>query len=248
MYISGSGPTLIGAQVAMKVSSALYILLGALVGGAVFGLLERPCGLKDSPKGDFRKTSLDGYFGRRYEDVAVPLGIILLAASIGLERVFPHGADAAAYGVASLTLPPIWPALAIGLNQIPIRVIKKTGQGGSTAVMNIVSTLSGGMISPQYQMKSVSGSYQFFFVYVAISVGAWLCCTFTPGYSPPVGYSATASFIGAALTIIGSRFAGGCTCGHGITGMSELSFSSMLGAMCIFAGGILAGCVHTILM
>jgi len=38
--------------------------------------------------------------------------------------------------------------------------------------------------------------------------------------------------------LFGSRAAGGCTCGHGISGMSELSLQSVVGTMGIFGGAI----------
>lgn len=38
--------------------------------------------------------------------------------------------------------------------------------------------------------------------------------------------------------IFGSRLAGGCTSGHGISGMSQLSISSVISVAAMFAGGI----------
>ena len=46
------------------------------------------------------------------------------------------------------------------------------------------------------------------------------------------------SFIGGVLVLLGSRLAGGCTSGHGISGTMQLAVSSWVAAMCFFAGGI----------
>lgn len=50
----------------------------------------------------------------------------------------------------------------------------------------------------------------------------------------------TLSFFGGVLIAFGSRLAGGCTSGHGISGTSQLSVSSWLSVICFFIGGILA--------
>jgi uncharacterized membrane protein YedE/YeeE len=43
---------------------------------------------------------------------------------------------------------------------------------------------------------------------------------------------------GGILLGFGSRWAGGCTSGHGINGSIQLSLASMVTAACFFAGGI----------
>jgi uncharacterized membrane protein YedE/YeeE len=47
-----------------------------------------------------------------------------------------------------------------------------------------------------------------------------------------------AAFVGGILMGIGSRWAGGCTSGHGISGTLQLAVSSWLAAICFFIGGI----------
>jgi uncharacterized membrane protein YedE/YeeE len=44
--------------------------------------------------------------------------------------------------------------------------------------------------------------------------------------------------VGGVLLTIGSRIAGGCTSGHGISGMSLLSVSSFISVGAMFAGGM----------
>jgi uncharacterized membrane protein YedE/YeeE len=46
------------------------------------------------------------------------------------------------------------------------------------------------------------------------------------------------AFVGGILMGIGSRWAGGCTSGHGISGTLQLAVSSWLSVICFFAGGI----------
>lgn len=47
------------------------------------------------------------------------------------------------------------------------------------------------------------------------------------------------AFIGGIFMGVGSRWAGGCTSGHGISGTLQLTVSSWIAAICFFIGGIL---------
>ena len=55
------------------------------------------------------------------------------------------------------------------------------------------------------------------------------------------GLSATSpltAFLGGFLVLFGARMAGGCTTGHVLSGMSQLSVAGFLFAAAVFAGGI----------
>ncbi|MBN2568048.1 MAG: YeeE/YedE family protein [Deltaproteobacteria bacterium] len=47
------------------------------------------------------------------------------------------------------------------------------------------------------------------------------------------------AFAGGIIVGLGSRWAGGCTSGHGISGTLQLAVSSWLAVVCFFAGGII---------
>lgn len=49
-----------------------------------------------------------------------------------------------------------------------------------------------------------------------------------------------ASLLGGILLGFGSRWAGGCTSGHGISGTMQLAVSSWISAICFFIGGVSA--------
>ena len=49
-----------------------------------------------------------------------------------------------------------------------------------------------------------------------------------------------AAAIGGVILGFGSRWAGGCTSGHGISGTMQLAVSSWISAVCFFIGGIAA--------
>ena len=48
------------------------------------------------------------------------------------------------------------------------------------------------------------------------------------------------AFLGGILVAFGSRLAGGCTSGHGISGALQLSIGSWIALICFFLGGIAA--------
>ena len=48
------------------------------------------------------------------------------------------------------------------------------------------------------------------------------------------------ALVGGVLMGVSSRWAGGCTSGHGISGTLQLALSSWLAVVCFFAGGIAA--------
>ncbi len=58
------------------------------------------------------------------------------------------------------------------------------------------------------------------------------------GYTPVLRL--IVAFVGGILMGIGSRWAGGCTSGHGISGTLQLAISSWLSVIGFFAGGIAA--------
>jgi len=63
----------------------------------------------------------------------------------------------------------------------------------------------------------------------------------TAAFGPSVMLRMVVAFIGGLLLIIGARWAGGCMCGHGISGTAQLSVASYL-TLCatLFSGIVVA--------
>ncbi|MCB1691969.1 MAG: YeeE/YedE family protein [Pseudomonadales bacterium] len=55
-------------------------------------------------------------------------------------------------------------------------------------------------------------------------------------FTSPAG--AAKLLIGGFLVGFGTRYAGGCTSGHSLTGIANLNWPSLLATVCFFAGGI----------
>jgi uncharacterized membrane protein YedE/YeeE len=66
----------------------------------------------------------------------------------------------------------------------------------------------------------------------------WLPDLWVGSFGETVTSRVIVAFVGGILIGIGSRWAGGCTSGHGISGTLQLAISSWLAAICFFVGGI----------
>lgn len=58
------------------------------------------------------------------------------------------------------------------------------------------------------------------------------------GVATGIEVAAPRGIIGGLVMVLGARLAGGCTSGHGISGMSMLGISSFVTVACMFAGGM----------
>jgi hypothetical protein len=67
----------------------------------------------------------------------------------------------------------------------------------------------------------------------------WIPSQWADAFGSNVPVRVVASLLGGVLLGIGSRWAGGCTSGHGISGTMQLAVSSWISALCFFVGGIL---------
>jgi uncharacterized membrane protein YedE/YeeE len=67
----------------------------------------------------------------------------------------------------------------------------------------------------------------------------WVPSRWAAAFGMNVPLRLIAALLGGVLLGLGSRWAGGCTSGHGISGTMQLAVSSWISAICFFVGGIL---------
>ena len=237
MALAGTGPTMVPAQLGVGVSSIGYIIGGALVGGTIHSLLEGALNLRTTFKADANAdTSIDHHLHAKYSNVAAPLGALFIGCERLFSVFFPTAGEQAALSNA-LTTPPIVAGLVLGLNQIPLRLIGGVSQGGTRSIMALLNVMTFGKIGARFKLSAPEVKFQFAYVWGGILLGSF-AASMVMKLPRPEGFSALESFLGGVIMIIGARTANGCTCGHGISGFSELSFESIAGAASIFAGGI----------
>jgi uncharacterized protein len=68
--------------------------------------------------------------------------------------------------------------------------------------------------------------------------GEWLHPMWVARFGDSIGLRAAVAITGGILMAFGSRLAGGCTSGHGISGTLQLNVGSWIVVICMFIGGI----------
>jgi uncharacterized membrane protein YedE/YeeE len=86
-----------------------------------------------------------------------------------------------------------------------------------------------GVVIGAFISSKLSGQFRF----------QWLPGRWIEAFGSVIPTRLLIAFVGGIFMGIGSRWAGGCTSGHGISGTLQLAVSSWLAAICFFIGGII---------
>ena len=146
----------------------------------------------------------------------------------------------------------------IGLLQIPTFLLMDTALGASSSFVTVgahlASLLDPGIERIKYFSSHMWGTKNWWQVAVVggIALGAWASMrlsgarrqNMSPVWVSAMGTTtlsarAPVAFLAGFIMLLGARIAGGCTSGHGISGMAQLSVGSTLAVAAMFAGGIL---------
>ncbi|MFO8008166.1 MAG: YeeE/YedE thiosulfate transporter family protein [Candidatus Brocadiia bacterium] len=147
--------------------------------------------------------------------------------------------------------------LIIGLLQIPAFLIIRTALGASSSYVSgagyVASVFDRDVQQIAYfnkYMTSMKYAWQSSML-IGIAIGAYLSVrwssatreSFSPIWRKALGINTLArrlavGFIGGFLMLFGARWAGGCTSGHGLSGVAQLAVGSLVVAVGMFAGGI----------
>jgi hypothetical protein len=142
-----------------------------------------------------------------------------------------------------------WPwwisGILIGLTVPLLYILAGKAFGISTSLQQ-----AGAMCAPNSKLEYLSqhdrraNMWTIVFV-VGIAIGSAIATRFLsdqPGEFLPQSFDGIAGSIkllaGGFLIGFGTRYAGGCTSGHSITGISNLNWPSLVATICFFAGGL----------
>ena len=148
--------------------------------------------------------------------------------------------------------------LVIGLLQIPTFLLMDTALGASSSFVTVAAHLAA-LVDPAVERIKYLSSHMWgaknwwqVAVVVGIGIGAYLSMRLSgtrrhavsPVWERTMGTGslwsrAPVAFLGGFIALLGARIAGGCTSGHGISGMAQLSMGSTIAVAAMFAGGIL---------
>jgi uncharacterized membrane protein YedE/YeeE len=256
MAISGSCPGTVLAQVGVGISSGVPALAGGILGGILWSgyLRERlavssvspgtaavSSGSNDQKNTATRPTTLDQLLGASSMAlVAASFATLLAACVLALSMLTPRGP------AARLVAPAIG-GLLIGSAQLASLLLRRSALGVSTAyellgdafwtaTLGSHNTTTNSGNKAQYLLRNAHLIFT-----AGITVGAFAIRTAFPVVADvpdAAAIFAWQSALGGLLVVLGGRIAGGCTSGHGISGMASLSLSSFVTIASLFGTGL----------
>ena len=148
--------------------------------------------------------------------------------------------------------------VVIGLLQIPAFLIIETALGASSSYVTIggllASWIDPSIVNIDYVAKHLAVTEKNWWQVAlvgGIAVGAFVSAklsgarreAISPIWSRALGSPSpvkryAVAFVAGFLMLFGARIADGCTSGHGLSGMAQLSVGSTVAVIAMFAGGI----------
>ncbi|KAF7548593.1 hypothetical protein G7Z17_g6961 [Cylindrodendrum hubeiense] len=239
MAMSGSCPGTLFAQSGLGLQTGFYALGGAILGGIVHvGIVSKAIKWQKEKTGvKPHAISLDKQLGVSKGSTlflfeAVALSVI--AASV----IFTNGSS-------DWTLFSAGSGLFLGLAQLFSILTRKSMLGVSTSFEEIGSHFW--WLVQGADSNSWPSSHQNILFATGAAVGAWVLAQNVPSLvaDKAIETAPVLAVAGGFIMAIGSRIAGGCTSGHGVSGLSLLSTSSLITIVSLFtAGGLIAPLVH----
>ncbi|KJZ79209.1 hypothetical protein HIM_01360 [Hirsutella minnesotensis 3608] len=237
--LSGSCPGAVFTQVAAGLRSGFYTFGGALLGAVLWtgmiGSLVQRQKQKANVRPEARTFHQQLQVSRGAMLVlleAVCLVIVTLAASFTL-----RSPDVRLGGPAA--------GLCIGLAQLVSIAIRRSMLGASGSFLHM-GNLFWSAISGSHPV-CMQGHRQSLLFASGVVAGAWSLLQTAPSLAVSAGLqpSPLLALVGGISMVVGASLAGGCTSGHGISGISLLSVSSIVSIASAFATGpIVASLVY----
>ena len=235
MTLTGACPGTVLVQLSTGVRSGWLVMLGGVLGGILYVKIA-PHLRRDLPSSGATSNNhtVHSKFNLRADHVilayeATCLAIITLATSLG-----PKG--------AYVPLHPILGGLLIGGAQAASLMMTGNPLGVSTGYEEI------GQYFWRYWTSLVGSkraqgpapSTRAITFALGILVGSWTLVRSIAAarVTTDMQIAPVSAVLGGCIMVLGARLAGGCTSGHGITGMALLSISSIITVASMFGGGI----------
>ncbi len=228
MALSGACPGTVLAQTALGIRSGYYALDGAVLAGIIWSGLLRP------------------YFGKR-RDQEVEKGQLTIQESLGAKQVAVlAGFEALCVAIVGGTLLVASPSTGVKIHPVLGGVLL-----GFAQLVSVLATKSLVGVSGSYEeagdgfwwlLKGANGpvpSTTAMHFALGIDGGAWAVASYRPSVvqGPSLDVPLSLAMLGGFTMVMGSRIAGGCTSGHGISGISSFSISSLITIGAMFIGG-----------
>jgi uncharacterized membrane protein YedE/YeeE len=232
MALSGACPGTVLVQLAQGIPSANATALGALLGAGIY--VQTQHRLRNSSR---RQIDAESTTRRLTISEALRIPETVLYPLFGLAIVAMLRFTGAKVG--NSIVPPIAGGLLIGSAQALSLLLTSSPLGVSTAYehlsRHIFQALSGKLGKPSLPSKPIIFS-------LGVIAGSFALLQQKPCANlgmTDAAIPAWQAFVGGAVLAFGARLGGGCTSGHGLSGLSAMSFSSLITVACMFSAGIL---------
>lgn len=153
---------------------------------------------------------------------------------------------------------PYLAGVVVGLLQIPAFLIVETALGASSSYVTVgaalASWLDPSILDIKYATAHVAATAKNWWQVAlvgGVAIGAFISMKLSgarraarsPVWSRALGSASpgkryVVAFFGGFIMLFGARIADGCTSGHGLSGMAQLSVGSTVAVAAMFAGGI----------
>ena len=239
MGITGACPGTLVIQASTGIPSGRIILIGGVIGGTIYS--------KISPyirqRRQLAAKSIDQSF-TIHDKLGLGEGQAILAfeitclAIVGLASLLGPASDNA-------VLNPIFGGLLVGFAQGISLIVLKSAIGVSGAYEQ-AGDIFWYWIMGQRNKDNKAPAHGAIIFALGVSLGGWLLTRSMPAameLEPDI--SIPAAILGGIMLSFGARLAGGCTAGHGISGMSSLGISSFITVASMFSGGVITMMVRS---
>ncbi|KAM0279093.1 hypothetical protein ACHAQH_004779 [Verticillium albo-atrum] len=232
MALAGACPGTVIPQAAVGVPSGLYALLGTLIGGIAWTGLLSPIAARAASRAPAENPKLT-----LHERIGIPPAAVFTLFE-AFCAVALYAANAASVPSRYAAINPALGGLCIGLAQLFSMLVRKSMVGVSTAYEEAGKHffwLTEGASGARPGAKNLLFA-------AGVAAGARLLTTWDPTFKAGVNdisVDPLLALAGGICLAVGSRLSGGCTSGHGISGMSMFSTSSFITIASMFGAGAL---------
>lgn len=228
IVLSGSCPGALFAQLAAGGRTACFTLAGAVAGAVIWagkaGELVRRRQQKSDPGLGMQGPHLSRAKGLLLLETTC---LAVLALSVSLAPSIPGGRVNGAVA-----------GLVIGIAQLVSLLARRSMLGACGPYREAGALLRRLICGSRLDTKPGDDGSKMAFGLGAVA-GAWLLLRAAPSLVADAVFEAPPLFatVGGFLMVVGAALAGGCTSGHGISGISLLSASSIVTMASVFAAG-----------
>ncbi|KAJ4249093.1 hypothetical protein NW762_012426 [Fusarium torreyae] len=234
MSLTGACPGTVLVQAASGIGNSRLLAASVLFAGIVWVKLK-PCIVVKPARDSPGNVSVMEATGWSVGKTVLTYEVALLSAIAATLALAPR---------SQRLLHPIVGGLLIGLGQLSSVLLTDKPVGVSSAYEEVGKLFWDVVAGRSIKLSAVSDSIVFA---SGVLAGSWLTMLNVPAMREALSRSDEQPLLsvlaGGVLLVFGARTAGGCTSGHGISGMASMGLSSFVTVACMFGVGLLSGSV-----